>query len=64
MSDWSSFKDDKKHMDAWREFLSEETEEADPIVLNEVFQGAADLLKMLGWRKLPAHERFQVEDLA
>jgi len=64
MSDWSSFKDDKKHMDAWRDFLSEETKEADPLVLNEILQGAADLLKMLGWRKRSGVEQAQVEDLA
>ena len=64
MSDWSSFKDDKKHMDAWRQFLSEETKEADPVVLNEIFQGATDLLKVLGLRKLSGIEQAKMENLA
>ena len=57
MSDWSSFKDDKKHMDAWREFLSEEKK--DKKLLNEL-----RFLQMLGWQKLNREDQQAVAVLA
>ena len=59
MSDWSSFNDDKKHMDAWREFLSEDKNKSDKEQLDEV-----SFLQSIGLQKMDPEEQKQINALA
>jgi len=59
MSDWSSFQDDKKRMDDWREFLSEDKNKSDKEQLNEV-----SFLQSLGLQKMTPEEDKKIDKLA
>tara|TARA_Y100000593_G_scaffold7563_1_gene14162 strand:- start:8094 stop:9704 length:1611 start_codon:yes stop_codon:yes gene_type:complete len=59
MSDWSSFNNDKKHMDSWRKFLSEDKNKGDKEQLNEV-----SFLQSLGLQKMDPEENKKIDDLA